>query len=53
MLVVSNAFLNPHIRPLIPVGEFIQCLKRTTVLLELLSPMSPVFQKNMEILNHA
>jgi hypothetical protein len=53
MLVVSNAYLNPHIRPLIPEGEFIQCLNRTIELLERLSPMSPVFRKNLEVLCYA
>jgi hypothetical protein len=53
MLVVSNAYLNPHIRPLIPEGEFIHSLERTILLLERLSPMSPVFKKNMEVLRHA
>ena len=53
MLVVSNAYLNPHIRPLIPEAEFIHSLERTILLLERLSPMSPVFRKNMEVLRHA
>jgi hypothetical protein len=53
MLVVSNAYLNPHIRPLIPEREFIDGLNRTILLLERLSPMSPVFRKNMEVLCHA
>ena len=53
MLVMSNAYLNPHIRPLIPEREFIYSLNRTIHLLYKLSPMSPVFRKNRDVLKYA
>jgi hypothetical protein len=53
MVVLSNAYLHPHIRPLIPEEEFVHSLLRTIWLLEHLSPISLVFRRNAEVLCHA
>jgi hypothetical protein len=53
MLVVANAYYNERTRPLVPVSKFFYCLRRTIKLLHRLSPLSPVFKTNMEVLKCA
>jgi hypothetical protein len=53
MIVLSNAYLHPHVRPLILEGQFVYSLLRTIWLLELLSPISLVFRKKAELVRYA
>jgi hypothetical protein len=50
MLVVSNAYLDPRTSLLVPPEEFFLAMRRTIDLLERLSPLSPVFKTNREVL---
>jgi hypothetical protein len=53
MLVVSNAYLEPVLRPLVPETLFFPYLQRTIDLLTLLSPVSPIFKKHKDVLDEA
>jgi hypothetical protein len=53
MLVVSNAYLEPVLRPLVPEDLFFPYLQRTIDLLANLGPVSPIFRKHREVLEAA
>ena len=53
MLVVANAYMMDHTRPLVPEQEFLHHIRRTIKLLSNLSPVSPVFKTNAEVLRRA
>jgi hypothetical protein len=53
MLVVANAYMINRTRPLVPERDFFHHLQRTIKLLHNLSPVSPVFKTNMEVLRKA
>jgi hypothetical protein len=53
MLVVSNAYLESVLRPLVPESLFFPYLQRTIDLLHNLSPVSLIFKKHCDVLVNA
>jgi hypothetical protein len=53
MLLVSNVYLHPKLRPLVPYEDFFRAMQHTIALLDRLTPISPIFGINSRVLQCA
>jgi hypothetical protein len=50
MLVIADVYLDQRLHRLVPAQQFAQALQRTIDLLRRISPLSPVFRMNHDVL---
>jgi hypothetical protein len=53
MLVIAAVYLDPKLRPLVPIDDFLLAMHRTLTLLSRLAPLSPIYRINYTVLQCA